>query len=172
MPAITILSYDEASRALQKPSALSVTHVVSINNPGTRPPAPLQDHDGEHLVLHVWDDVTGDDVPGRDTVQAIIDFASSMTDDSKIICHCAAGISRSSAAALTILASKVEPSAVSAMRVIQDVLDVRPQAFPNRLMVRWADELLGFEGALIGVYAAKFQSGPLLDWIAKLDRFE
>ena len=166
---VSILSYDEASRTLGSIKALRFTHVISINGPDTQPPAPLQDHDGEHLVLHFWDAVEGDGSPGRDHVQAIIDFAKTMTQDSVLLCHCAAGISRSSAAALTVIASQMEPTALNAMKAVQDVRDIKGTVWPNALMVQWADELLGFDGALVGVHSTTFKGSGLLSWISSLD---
>lgn len=64
-----------------------------------------------------------------------------------VLIHCEAGISRSTAAALILYAVWLGPGAEreAASRVFQAVAG----ASPNAAMVRWADQILQREGALI-----------------------
>ena len=98
---------------------------ISINNPDEEPPPALKGHPGKHLILHFHDisqanspssQLAGFLPPEQQDVQHIIKFAEDMDSSSEVLCHCAAGISRSSAAALIIIASKLEPGTVSPSR--------------------------------------------------------
>jgi predicted protein tyrosine phosphatase len=64
-----------------------------------------------------------------------------------VLIHCTAGVSRSTAAAYALwcdwLGPGKEAQAVSAVR------EVRPKAAPNRLMVKYADQILGRRGRLV-----------------------
>lgn len=170
-PKITIASYDVAETMLESSVGDQLTHVISINDPGEYPPAPLKKRWGEQLILSFhdisrkektsgYDDFTA---PGRDDVLRIIKFAGSIDSSSEVLCHCAAGISRSSAAALIILASKMSSSKPqNATAAIQAVLDIKNIIHPNALMVELADDELGYKGALIAAHAAAFTGGDLL----------
>jgi len=166
-PRISIMSYDQAEGILGSRIGPQFTHVVSINNPEEGPPAPLEKHPGKHLVLHFHDisvnpgkgDFTK---PGRDHVKAIIKFAKDIDEDSEVLCHCAAGISRSSAAALIILATKMKISSINAMKAVQDVLAIKSIIHPNAIMVRLADEELGWDGRLMAAHSSTFTGGDLL----------
>lgn len=78
-------------------------------------------------------------------IQSIIDFARQVPDK-HVLLHCAAGVSRSTAAALIMLATTMSPEQAwvqlrSSKRVMR----------PNVHMVAVADRLLGLKGALSAV---------------------
>lgn len=166
-PRISIMSYDLAENVLGSTVGNKFTHVISINNPDAEPPKPLEHHNGKHLVLHFHDisvnpgkgDFTK---PGLDHVRALIKFAEDMDENSEVLCHCAAGISRSSAAALIILATKYEVSSINAMKAVQDVLAIKNIIHPNAIMVRLADEELGWGERLMAAHSSTFTGGDLL----------
>jgi predicted protein tyrosine phosphatase len=166
-PSISISSYDLATDLLGSTVGLQFSHVISINNPDTAPPGPLEDHPGKHLVLHFHDISVNPGkgnftTPGLDHVRSIIKFAEDMTSSSNVLCHCAAGISRSSAAALIIIASKMEVSSINAMKAVQDVLSIKNIIHPNAIMVRLADEELGWGERLMAAHSSTFTGGDLL----------
>ena len=78
--------------------------------------------------------------------------------------HCAAGISRSSGAALAVIASKLEPGPASAMKAVQEVMKIKQIIHPNQNMVVDADDILGYQGSLAAAYRSTFQGGELL-WV-------
>ena len=152
-PSISIASYDLAEDLLGSRVGFQFTHIISINNPGEEPPKPLENHPGKHLILHFHDISVNPGkgnftTPGLDHVKAIIKFAETMDSNSNVLSHCAAGISRSSAAALIIIASKMEVSSINAMKAIQDVLAIKNIIHPNAIMVRLADEELSGDLAI------------------------
>jgi len=64
-----------------------------------------------------------------------------------MLVHCWAGISRSTAAAFTLLCDRAGPGAE---HDIAEMLRERaPHAQPNRLIVRLADQVLGRNGAMV-----------------------
>jgi predicted protein tyrosine phosphatase len=66
-----------------------------------------------------------------------------------VLCHCNAGISRSSAAAIAIWASKLEPNFETAIRIMLHFQSARKQIWPNPHLIRYADEQLGWNGDLV-----------------------
>jgi predicted protein tyrosine phosphatase len=167
LPPITIASYDFAERLLGTAVGRKFTHVISINGVGHKPPGPLRHHPSDQLVLE-FDDLGSLNfkgnfqAPGIEHVQKIIDFAQGIDPSSEVMCHCAAGISRSSAAALTIIASKLAPSRKNAEAAISHLLSIKQTIFPNRLMVEYADELLGYGGDLKAVHGGTFTASELI----------
>ena len=69
------------------------------------------------------------------------------TAPERILIHCEAGISRSTATALIMYACWLGPG--REREAMERVRKQRPTAVPNRRMVRLADALLGREGRLI-----------------------
>lgn len=163
-PDVQILSRDLMRGVLRRARPSQIHHVVSISDPGDGPPQEVRDHPGRTLVLLFHDIPEPDEdltVPTRRDVEAIVKFAQAMGPGENVMCHCNAGISRSSAAALTILASKLGNSRQAAMDAVEAVLAIKKIIHPNRRMVAYADEILGFDGALVEAHASTFLNGGL-----------
>jgi predicted protein tyrosine phosphatase len=73
----------------------------------------------------------------------------------RLLIHCWAGSSRSTAAALVAMAVKQPGREVQAARMLRRAA---PQARPNGLMVQVADEVMGLEGRLVAAVAG--MEGP------------
>jgi predicted protein tyrosine phosphatase len=81
-------------------------------------------------------------------VQEIITLAEDLrTSTGRVLIHCEAGVSRSTAAALIMYACWLGPGAER--EAMRRVLAQRPIAIPNSRMVELADKLLGREGRLV-----------------------
>jgi predicted protein tyrosine phosphatase len=160
LPRLHIASWDLAQGVLSHPVAgPKITHVISINNPGSSPPPALASHHGRHLVLKFHDLSKPSrelKSPTQSDVGRILEFGREIGGAHRVLVHCAAGISRSSAAALAIIASKMVPSSKSADEAIQTVLKVKQLIHPNRLMVKFIDAQLGYQGALVKAHAVAF----------------
>lgn len=142
---ITPLSLLEESIRVHRPS-----HVVTLLSPEHMIETPEGFAPERHLRLGVNDIVDawgGEAPPSEDHVRALLAFAREWTADAPLLVHCWAGVSRSSAAAYTILCDRLGNGREHA---IAQMLRARsPHADPNRLIVRIADELLGREGRMI-----------------------
>jgi predicted protein tyrosine phosphatase len=147
---LTVCGLDE----LESHGTRGVTHVLSILDPeqpdpdfGRYPP-----HVRTLLRFHdIIDPTPGMVLPSVADVEAILAFGRAvMTDgagaEAHLLVHCHAGISRSTAAMTSILAQahpeRDEPS------IVEQVFDIRAKAWPNLLMIGFADDLLGRGGRL------------------------
>jgi len=96
-------------------------------------------HDiSEPLVEHV--------APNENHVAQIIDFALTWGGEGPMVVHCWAGISRSTAAAFTALCA-INPDA-SEEAIAFALREASPTAYPNRLIIRLADDALGRNGRM------------------------
>lgn len=130
-----------------------VQHVLSIGDPGQDPPPGFAEHPARKLYLQFHDiDVVPSGpwanlfrAPQPGDVREILAFGEGVRGG--LLIHCQAGISRSTAAATILVAARLGPGREDEAAAF--VKQVRPQAWPNRLLVGFADELLGREGRLI-----------------------
>ena len=120
--------------------------VVSIGDPEDEPPAGYRRvRNGIRLSFYDTYDEYG---PSERDVERLIHFAREISNRrGKVLTHCQAGISRSSAAAYIIYAIAAGPGGEE--EALRRVYAQRPMASPNRRMVQIADELLGRDGAMI-----------------------
>ena len=102
---------------------------------------------GKRLRL-TFPDTTDEHGPRETDVRRIIDEAERLANQGgRVLAHCAAGVSRSSAAALIVYAVVLGPGREE--EAMDRVLAQRPIARPNRRMIAIADRLLERDGALI-----------------------
>lgn len=154
IPKIQILGYGEAALLLDKDPTIS--HVISINDPGAHPPASLKNHKAKRLVLHMMDMVGYAGAPDpaltMEVVKKVLDFTSAISEEEKLLVHCFYGVSRSTAAAVAVIASRVQPTEHNALTAFQYLWQLRPGAAPHPLMISITDELLGWSGMLRSAY--------------------
>ena len=97
--------------------------------------------------------------PDQDAIQKILKFTGALKAGDYLLVHCAVGISRSTAIAYATLCHHAGPGyeedCFSALKRI------RPSASPNRLIVRYADDLLGRDGAMVKAAASKANTGEI-----------
>lgn len=143
------------------------THTISLVDPG------IEDYDGIDIKLPVasqdrklqryyFHDIisTGDfmlflaeeAIPILATaqqIQDILDFTAPLASTDKLLVHCQAGISRSTAVACGVLCQH----GLSPSEAVQYVLSIRPRAKPNQHVLKLFDEILGLEGKLMAILA-------------------
>src|SRR5947207_10635709 len=145
MIVVTPLSALELSIARYHPS-----HVVTLLSPEHMIETAQGFAADRHLRLgmnDVAEEWESDCAPCAGHVRSLIDFGHSWRAEAPMIVHCWAGVSRSMAAAFTLLCDRAGPGAE---RDIARAMRARaPHAFPNPLLVRLADEALGREGRMI-----------------------
>lgn len=130
--------------------------VITLEDPGCRladrlrftaQPRPA------HLVLQfedVDDDSLGIRVATRRQVSDALTFARAQRAGSLLV-HCYHGVGRSAGIGLAILASRLGPG--SEGQALVELLEIRPEATPNLVVVKLADEILGRNGALVSTVA-------------------
>ena len=85
--------------------------------------------------------------PGKHHVEQLIEFGRGWDASAPMLVHCWAGVSRSMASAYTLLCDRLGPGSE---REIARAIRIRaPHAWPNALMVRYADDILGREGRMV-----------------------
>jgi predicted protein tyrosine phosphatase len=150
-PDVIIASRTLAERLLlSKSPGPAIRHIISIGAPGDPTPPGFEACAARiRLEFHdISEDTDFEFGPRAWHVEQVIDFGRQVEHDGgKLLVHCEAGISRSTAAALTVFATWL--GAGKERDAVRKVYAARPQAWPNDLFVKLADELLGREGALI-----------------------
>jgi predicted protein tyrosine phosphatase len=142
-------------------SAAGVTHVLSILDPDHPVPEAFGSY-GEHDRLELrFHDIIEDEAekiaPSRPDVAAILDFGRRMMAEPapRLLVHCHAGISRSTAA-LTLVIAQSQPE-LAAEALLAGILAQREKAWPNLRMLEFGDAMLGRGGRLPAAAAAIYR---------------
>jgi len=171
--ALTVCGLDE----LDRHSGSGVTHVLSILDPEWPDPEAFQDFEPHFRATLRFSDAIepgpGVVLPQKSDVDAILAFGRDAGDVRHLLIHCHAGLSRSTAAMLMILAQAHSHETEDA--VVGRLLQIRPQAWPNSRMIGFADERLGRDGrlssAIVRIYAARLETQPdLAETMRRLNR--
>lgn len=142
----------------------SLTDLVSIGTPGSA----LPDLSAFSVALTIhrfeFDDVSHvcDIGPQKEHAAALIALADSLLarqSDVRVLYHCAAGVSRSTAALFILLVR----GGMTYEQAYQSILAVRGILHPNILLIKHADILMGHDGKLLDGVAA-FNQGSQ-DWV-------
>jgi len=133
-----------------------VTHVLTLIDPGWPEIEAFQTFDSHHrttLNLHdIIEPIEGKVMPQPEHVAEVLRFGAELAASrdgrtaGHLLVHCYMGVSRSTAAMLALLA-QVYPQETED-RLFARLREIRPQAWPNSVMVGYADEQLGRGGRL------------------------
>jgi predicted protein tyrosine phosphatase len=141
-----------------------VSHVLSILDPDWPVPEAFGSF-GEHarleLRFHDVIEVHNPDLlaPQREHVADLLGFGRGLAEaqaDAHLLVHCHAGVSRSTASLALILAQALPE--VAGRRIFEEVLRIRPQAWPNLRMLEIGDVQLGRRGELVAAAARLYRS--------------
>jgi predicted protein tyrosine phosphatase len=144
------------------------THIISIvNEAGGDFGATVIDRQHSDHYIFSFHDVENDAateyvVPTRRDIRSILEVAAMVPENGKLLVHCTAGKSRSTAVGIGILIQNgMDPqSAFDWMKAH------RPAMFPNRLMIEYVDDYLGLGGELLQIvktyYTEKLMLFPKL----------
>ena len=164
-------------------AARNVTHVLTLIDPGTLDIAAFAAYDDHHRRIMQFHDIIepaeGKIMPSFEHVAEILAFGEELAasrnsrQDGHLLVHCYMGVSRSTAAMLSLLA-QIHPEEAEE-RLFQRLREIRPQAWPNSVMVGHADAQLGRGGRLIEAlkrhYGWQLRRDPrFYDWMAGLGR--
>lgn len=178
-PELTICGIEELPAQRER----NVTHVLSLLDPELpelEAFATYARHRRTTLRFHDIIAAAPDRVmPRPDHVEAILafgaDFQAQQDADapSHLLVHCHMGISRSTAAMLTLMAQADPGEAGEAL--FARLVAIRPQAWPNSQMIGFADEQLGRKGdltaALARHYGRQIKGNPAYTrWMTMLGR--
>ena len=175
IPPLTVCGLEE----LESYDTRAVTHVLSILDPDWPDPDAFWAYDPDHWTILRFHDAIEPMpdliVPEFRHVEAIMTFGRAIADNAALhgrthlLVHCHAGISRSTAAMIVLLA-QARPNE-NEDRLFECLLRMRPQAWPNSRMVSFADGLLRRGGnltaALGRLYARQLRAKPELDDIMR-----
>ena len=116
--------------------------IITIEDSTIEDPFRIEHGPPEQLILR-FDDISGPHPKWVEPQEFHIEKALAFADkigDGELLIHCHAGISRSSAIALAIIAKGLgEGNEVKAVKTLEKI---NPDARPNRLMVWMTDEIL------------------------------
>jgi predicted protein tyrosine phosphatase len=154
---LTICGIDE----LECHCAGSVTHVLSILDPGTPEPDPLSGFDlARRLRLRFHDVIEsgpGWVAPERWDVELLLAFSRDFATSTRghLLVHCHAGVSRSTAAATLVMAQTCPDQ--PAEDLMREVVRLRPRAWPNLRILELGDEILGRGGEIVEAAHAHYR---------------
>ena len=108
---------------------------------------------GASFNFSYFDDVeyAKDGAPDRNSVYRILLFSQNFTVDDRILIHCRAGISRSTAVACAIVGQHSQPGEETA--AVERIRSIRSVMMPNFLIIKLADEILQRQGKLVAAVA-------------------
>jgi predicted protein tyrosine phosphatase len=128
---------------------LGVTHILSLLGIEGVPLTPEGIDPARHLHIEVDDfpaSYAGDIAPTMEHMMELLEFSQSWNRQGAMIVHCYAGVSRSTAAALTILC-QYNPG--REMEAAQALRRAAPHAKPNRRIIAIADRMLQSDNRLV-----------------------
>lgn len=142
---------------------VGVSHVLSILDPGY-PEPPAFGSFGEHRRLElrfhdIIDETPGMLLPTREDVAKVLSFGRDLMAEPRaqahLLVHCHAGISRSTASMMLILA-QARPD-LPARDVIEQVVKIRSRAWPNLRILEYGDALLSREGEIVAAAHERYR---------------
>lgn len=157
--------YISSWRTMEERSAdLGVTHILSLLGVEGIPKTPDGIDPKNHLHIEV-DDVpasyAGDIVPTSDHITELLNFSRTWDRQGPMIVHCYAGVSRSTAAALTILCQYNPGREMEAAKALRKAA---PHARPNQSIIAISDRLLQSQNRLVEavktIGPGSYEGGP------------
>lgn len=173
----TVCGIDE----LDQFSGSGISHVLSIVDPHWPELSAFGTYGVHQRTILQFDDIidplAGKVMPAREHMAEILRFArdedGALLIPERLLVHCHMGVSRSTAAMASLIA-RSDPS-LSGDEIFARLRTIRPQAWPNSVLIGFADELLGRGGRLTQAlrrhYAFQIRHRPdMADWMVRLGR--
>ena len=124
------------------------THILTLLEPGVYPflHPSFNKKNWLRVAMHDEVDPNHPNAPKASQVAQLLSWANYLPKTAIILVHCEAGISRSTAAALAIL---VQDHGIEQIDYcVKKIYETQPNAFPNPVISKLADDYLGCEGKL------------------------
>jgi predicted protein tyrosine phosphatase len=131
------------------------SHLVTLLSPEHMIDTPVPIAAERHLKLalnDVVEDMRDMQPPTEDHISRLVAFGRGWSGDAPLLVHCWAGVSRSMAAAYTLLCERAGPG--HEFEIAQLLRQRAPHAYPNALMINHADALLHRDGRMIAAVAS------------------
>jgi predicted protein tyrosine phosphatase len=125
------------------------TRIVSLVSPNGKYAG--YNFGAKHHIEFFDDEVVNDTndpymvLPYPEAIKRVLEFTKSLTPHDRLLVHCHAGISRSTAMAMAILCQHGLPPEDACSHIFK----IRPESDPNTLVLQLADEILGLHGELV-----------------------
>jgi predicted protein tyrosine phosphatase len=156
---MTVCGIDE----LPEHGAVGVTHVLSILDPAWPVPdafGTFGEHERLELRFHdVIEDTPDMQPPTEAQVAQVLAFGRTLLNEpagtAHLLVHCHAGISRSTASMILIVA-QARPD-LPALAIVQEILRIRPKAWPNLRIIEMGDAMLSRGGEIVAAVATLYQ---------------
>jgi predicted protein tyrosine phosphatase len=133
------------------------THTISLLDPDFLAISQIPEPNNEQQILRCsFHDIGREEfaayynqpkMASSQQIQDILEFTAPLESADKLLVHCHAGISRSTAVACGILCQH----GLTPTEAVKYVLSIRSQAFPNQHVIKLFDELLKLDGNLVAV---------------------
>ena len=124
--------------------------MLTIINKNFEPDTPSGMDKNRHLKMLI-DDISeprdGFILPEKHHAQELLDFTDDWDKTKPILIHCHMGISRSTATSLGV-AGKFAPENIEL--IIENLKEIAPHASPNKIMMKYYDEILDLNNRLYG----------------------
>lgn len=178
-PQLTVCGIDE----LLEQRTRKVTHVLSLVDPDLPELDAFQAFEEHHRLTLRFHDIIdaahNHTMPTPDHVSAILQFGSEFLaaqnseTPSHLLVHCHMGVSRSTAAMVSLMAQGNPDESTD--NLFARLVAIRPQAWPNSQMIGFADEQLGRKGELMSAlrrhYGRQIERNPqFTEWMTRLGR--
>jgi predicted protein tyrosine phosphatase len=130
------------------------SHLITLLSPEHMIETPPGIAAERHLRLAINDvveEVQDMMPPTREHVRRLVEFGQGWQAEAPILIHCWAGVSRSMAAAYTLLCQRAAPG--REIKIARALRQRAPHAYPNALIIRHADVFLKRDGRMIEAIA-------------------
>lgn len=87
-------------------------------------------------------------LPEKEHIERVLNFSKDFNDDDRVLIHCQAGISRSSAVCILVLIQH----GMTIKEAFDHTISIRETMCPNRLILSYGDELLVMNGEIVNYY--------------------
>jgi len=153
VPSSSIITFELKISGLQEALVLAqewATHTVSLVDPDYFLKTPSASKNA-WLRRYYFHDISINcsklefKLATLEQIQDILEFTAPLQEGNRLLVHCHAGISRSTAVACGILCQH----GLSPREALKQVILLRPTAFPNRYIISLFDQLLDLKGELI-----------------------
>jgi len=139
---LKICGYEELQHVIAR---WQPTHVLSVLN-------GMETLPGNHLFIEVSDiprPMEGHIHPARAHLEKVFEFTAKLTADDRLLVHCYAGMSRSTAIAIGVLIQHGMDSETA----FDHVAAIRPILMPNEMFIQLIDEYFALSGDLVKIVA-------------------